>query len=1025
MFLKTYCVRSKQKVLTKMLLISKITSILILATCLNASAKLNPGTLNPPIEIHGRVINKEGDPLQGVSVLIAGTQNGTTTNSDGRFTLTVPNANTSLEVSSVGFQTRRVNVGNQTEITITLENNIAGLSSVVVVGYGTQSKRNVTSSISSVTSKDIANYPVQQIGQALEGKVSGVQIIQNSGAPGSSLRFRIRGNGTVNNSDPLYVVDGNLGADPDDLDPNNIESIEVLKSASAAAIYGAQGANGVVLITTKKGVSGVPVLQVGFSTGFQKVHREMPMMNATQFATIYNTALTNGGQQPLFTDIGSLGKGTNWQDAIFRTAPVQNARFSMSGGSEQGTYYISADYFSQEGIVLNTDYDRLNFRVNSEYKLNKTFSFGENLGLSYSVRNTIPEFGGRNPVPNSWNMDPSAPVKNSDGSWGFPKFSDTKNPVAEATLTHHTIKRPALHSSAYFDIKPLNNNNLVYRSQINMNIGFSNVADFVPIFDIFPLQRNLVSTVTRSVDQWINWDWQNTLTFKLKKGSNNIEILGGTTMQTSHTEDVLASGIGLPASANIDPNLRYLSLVGVNGQSVNGGAGEYSILSFLGRINYSYKGTYLFTGNFRADGSSKFGRNNRFGYFPSFSIGWRISDENFMKNISFINDLKIRGGWGSLGNQNSLSNYTFANSLTSNLNYVYGQAISQGQALTSKGNPDLKWETTKETEIGFDFTGFESRITLSASYYNKKTSGMLLRVPIPAFTGIQQAPFLNGGDVLNKGFELSLGYHKTTSGTFTYDVSANLTHNMNKVTKLSNSNAAIISGGGYSQTVVGRPIASFYGYVADGIFQTPEEVNNHAVQSSAGTGPGDIRFKDLNDDGVINQFDRTFIGNPFPDFTYGLNGNFQWKQFDLSIALQGVYGNDIIGAWKYFTEGSNFYNYDLEMLKAWHGEGTSNKIPKVNVNDPNNNLRASSYFIENGSYLRLKHLQLGYTLPAGYINKIKNLHIYLSFENLLTLTKYPGFDPEIGGPGTTLDIGVDNGFYPQAKTITAGINISL
>ncbi len=996
---------------------------LTIALLLFFTLQINAHALPPPTEIKGRVVNKEGNPLQGVSVLVSGTQIGITTNSDGRFTLTIPEGrkNIMLEVSNIGYKSTMVNVGNQTDIVVILEEGIAALDQVVVVGYGKQSKRNITSSIGSISSKDIANYPVQQMGQALQGKVAGVQIIQNSGAPGSSLMIRIRGTGTVNNSEPLYVIDGNLGADPTDLDPNNIESIEVLKSASAAAIYGSQGANGVVLITTKKGIPGSQNMQVHFSRGVQQVHRTMPMMNAKQFATIYNEALTNGGREPLFPDVESLGEGTDWQKAIFRSAPIQNVGFSINGGSNQGTYYIGADFFQQQGIVINTDYSRLNFRVNSEYKVNPVITFGENLSLSYSVRNTIPEFGDRDPVANSWHMDPTTPVKNPDGTWGYPKFSDTKNPVAEATLTNNTTKRPVLNGSAYFDIKPISN--LVYRSQINMNLGFSNGYEYVPTYNIFPLQRNLTTRVTRSEYQWMNWDWQNTLTYKLNLGRHNLEFLAGTTTLSNHTENIFASGQGVPENANEDPNLRYLDLVGITGQQVSGSAGEFSMLSFLGRINYSYKGKYLFTGNFRSDGSSKFGLNNRFGSFPSFSLGWRVSDEEFMKDISFINDLKIRGGWGMLGNQNSLTNYAFANSLSSNLVYVFGQDISQGQALTSKGNPNLKWETTKETEIGFDFTGFKNRTTISFSYYNKKTTDMLLRVPIAAYTGVQVPPFVNGGDVQNKGFELSLGYQKTNPGRFYYDVSVNLSHNQNKVLKLSNSQAAIFSGQGYSRTVVGEPIASFYGHVMEGIFQNQKEVDDHAVQAS-GTAPGDIKYKDLNGDRVINQADRTRIGNPWPKFTYGATANLRWKQFDLNLALQAVYGNDIIAHWKYFTQGSNFYNYDLEMLNAWHGEGISNRIPKVNVNDPNSNMRPSSYFIERGSYLRLKHLQLGYNFPRG-ISKIKKARIYLSCQNLLTFTKYPGFDPEIGGPGSTLSIGVDNGYYPQSRTITAGLNFGL
>ncbi|MEX2595064.1 MAG: SusC/RagA family TonB-linked outer membrane protein [Anditalea sp.] len=511
----------------------------------------------PDIEVRGTVVDQNGKPIPGVTVSVEGLSLGSVTDLEGNYSLVVPEGST-MVFSFIGFETQKIVVGVQQVINVTLAEEISSMDEFVVVGYGTQSKRNVTSSIGSVSSEEIENYPVQQMGQALQGKVAGLHIVQNSGSPGSSLMVRIRGTGTVNNSEPLYVVDGNLGADPSDLDPNHIESIEVLKSASAAAIYGAQGANGVVLITTKRGIKGAPNLQVDFYRGFQEVHRTMPVMNGRQFATIYNEALTNSGRSPLFTDVASLGEGTDWQQAIFRSAPIQDINFSVNGGSEQGTYFISGGYFQQQGIVLNTDYSRLNFRINSEYKISNGVTFGENLSLSYGRRNIIPEFGSRNPVPNSWNMDPTTPVKNPDGTWGYPKFSDTKNPVAEATLYNNTTKRPSISGSAYLDIRPLKN--LVYRSQININLGFSNGYEYTPTFDIFPLQRNLVTSVTRTEFQWTNWDWQNTVTYDITHGKNEIEILGGITALSHHVENMSASGQGVPENANTDPGLRYLDL---------------------------------------------------------------------------------------------------------------------------------------------------------------------------------------------------------------------------------------------------------------------------------------------------------------------------------------------------------------------------------------------------------------------------------------------------------------------------------
>ncbi|SHG70693.1 TonB-linked outer membrane protein, SusC/RagA family, partial [Fodinibius roseus] len=919
--------------------------------------------------------------------------------------------------------TQEVPINGRTEFEIEMVSQAITGEEMVVVGYGEQSKSNITSSISSVSAEDLENQPVQQFGQALQGKVAGVQVVQSSGSPGAPLSVRIRGIGTVNSSEPLYVVDGNAGVDPADVNPNQIESIEVLKSSSAAAIYGARGANGVVLITTKKGVAGTSNLEVNYYTGIQQVHNRIDMMNGEQFATTYNKALINAGIDPLFENIGSLGKGTDWQDAVFRNASVNNVDLSINGGSEQGSYYIGGGYYQQEGTVLKSDYERLSFRVNSEYEVNSIISLGENLVVNYSKRNSIPgEYGSRSIVPQSLRMDPTVPVKNSDGSWGYPNFSDAQNPVAQAAFVDNTnTVRPALNGSIYLDFKPTNN--LIYHSQVNINLKSSGNKQFTRTYDVGPLQRNLVSSLSQNESESIYWDWNNTLTYDASYGSHDIEILSGITVLQERVENISARGQDLPLNANENSTLRYLNLA-PDGQVVGGGAGEYGLLSFLGRVNYNYNNTYLFTGNFRVDGSSKFGSNNRYGLFPSFSAGWRMSNENFMKKLTFIDDFKIRGGWGMLGNQNTLPNYAFVSSLTPDLVYVFGENSNQGQAPVSVANPDLKWETTTETEFGFDFTGFENRITLSGSYYYKKTSDMLLRVPVMDVSGILQPPFVNGGNIVNKGIEIALGYQKTTPGDFYYDISVNISRNTNEVTKLSNQRAAIFSGVG--RTVVGGSVADFYGYKADGIFQTQQEVDSHAFQTS-GTAPGDIKFKDINDDGVIDQDDRGTIGNPWPDMTYGLNSNFNWEGFDLRLSLQGTLGNDVFASWKTFTQGSNFYNYDTQMLNAWNGEGTSTTTPRLNTNDPNDNFRASSYLVEDGSYLRLKNLQVGYTIPSGFIlNQINKLRIYLSAQNLLTLTNYEGYDPEVGViPGAPLNVGVDNARYPISRTVTLGISLGI
>ncbi|WP_345026171.1 TonB-dependent receptor [Ravibacter arvi] len=971
--------------------------------------------------ITGRVKDETGQGLPGVSVLVKGTQRGTITDVNGSFSIATDEERDVLVFSFVGYLTEELAVDRDGTVELTMKVDNKSLKEVIVVGYGVQSKRNVTSSIASVSSEEIANQPVQQVGQALQGKVAGVQVVQNSGSPGASLTVRVRGAGTINNSDPLYVIDGNLGASPASVDPGQIETIEILKSASAAAIYGAQGANGVVIITTKKGRSGKPSIQLNAYTGFQKVHRMLSVVNARQYAELYNTALVNGGKEPLFKNVETLGAGTDWQREIYRSAPISNIELSAGGGGERGTFYVSGGYFSQDGIVLKSDYKRISFRINSEYRLAPKVRIGENISFASGKRNQIPEFGGRDIIPNSWYMDPTVPVKNDDGSWGFPRFSDTKNPVAQAFYNNNTAGEHLLNGSGYLVADFLDY--FSFRTQLNLNIGYKKRIAYTPVFDVFPLQRNLINTLENTTEQSLNWDWQNTLNYQRDFGDHSLEVLAGITALNSRVESYYAQGQNLPPNADFDKNLRYMDLA-TSGFSARGGAGEYGMLSYLGRVNYDYKDRYLLTANLRVDGSSRFGRNNRYGTFPSVSAGWRISDEAFFKGITFLDDLKLRAGWGMLGNQNFPAYYAFANTLTPNLVYAFGSAISQGQAATSVGNPDLKWESIRETEFGLDFSAFRKKLSVSAAYYIKNTSNMLLRAPVPAFTGIQNAPFVNGGSLQNRGVELIATYSDRTQQGFSYEISGNISKNVNKVTGLANNQSMIFSET-YSIASVGAPLGSFYGYVMDGIFQNQNEVDAHAYQAG-GTGPGDIRFKDLNGDKVINQDDRAVIGSPWPNFNYGLSVNLSWKKFDLSSLFYGVSGSDIVANWKYFTQGSNFYNFDSEMLRAWNGEGSSNRLPRLNVNDPNNNFRASSYFVEKGDYLRLRNLQVGYAVLDGKGGSGCKLRVYLSCQNLFTITGYNGFDPEIGNPDpAAFRIGVDDGYYPQPRVITLGVNVGL
>lgn len=854
-------------------------------------------------------------PAVGATVTVTGTQVATQTDASGSFAINVPQGRNTLTVTFVGYDVQTVNVANVSTVNVDLKTANAALEQVVVVGYGTQRRSDVTGAIGSVSAKEIQDEPVLQIGQALQGKVAGLQINQNSGAPGAGLLIRVRGTGTVNNSEPLYVVDGNPNANPLDLNPDQIESIQVLKSASAAAIYGAQGANGVVLITTKQGRAGRSQLDVSYSQGLQQIQKYFPVTNAREYAILYNEGLRNAGQNPVYPNPDALGEGTNWQKEVFRVAPMRDVNVSSSGGSEFSKYYFSVGYTNQQGILRGSSFDRLNIRINSSHNITRAIRVGQNLSANVSNYKQISEFNFGSVLGNTLTANPEIPAKNPDGSFGFSTTSlNSTNPLATIHYTNDDTRRPVLNGNVYADITLLKD--LVFRSQANFNWGYSENKTFSPVFFVSATNQNQVSTLNENTIRFREYSWANTLTYNKSIGEHKFDVLAGFTNQEFFTQNINATAQGIPPAATENPNLRYLSL-GIQGFNATGGAGEWGILSYLARVNYSYGGKYFTTINFRRDGSSRFGENNKWGNFPSFSVGWKLSEEAFLKNTGWVNNLMIRGGWGSLGNQNSLPNYAFAYLVTPNINYAFGNAVSRGQSQTGVGNPDLKWESTKETNLGFDFRGFNNKVTASVDVYYKLTTDMLLQVPVLQISGIQQSPFVNGGDVVNKGIELMLGYENRTQGGFDYNFSGNISFNRNKVTKLSNTGSSIFTQRSFiglvNVTQIGSPIASFYGWKTDGIFQSQEEVAKHARQSS-GTAPGDWRFQDISGpngvpDGVITALDQTIIGNPWPKFTYGFNSGASYKGLELKLQLQGTYGNQIFQAFKFRTEGANFFNY--------------------------------------------------------------------------------------------------------------------
>ncbi|MEO9209950.1 MAG: TonB-dependent receptor [Ginsengibacter sp.] len=994
------------------------------------------------ITIKGKVLNEKGEPLQNVSVLISGTKIGTTTNSDGRFTLTTPNdKNIVLEISSVGYQTKKVSVGKQTEVNVVLETDAMGLSDVVVVGYGTQKKNDITGAIGSITDDQIGNYPVTNTTQILQGKVAGVMVTAVSGAPGAGVNVRIRGIGTVNDNGPLYVIDGQPFNNMDNMNPADIESIEILKDASASAIYGSRAANGVVLVTTKRGSTGKIKISMESYVGVSSAWKSPVQLNSDEYYDMIKTAHLNGGTTPSPNLESEYQKGynTNWWDEYTQNGVSQNYFLSISGGSEKARYSVSGGYFGQEGLIIGTDYKRYTFRSNIDFDITKRIKLGINFSINNSVRNAIPE-GARwtfGLISEGINMDPMVPVINPDADpndpnyefnkFGFTSVTDAYNPVAYAARTFNKSKGLRIQGNVYLDYTILRG--LVFRSNVGSYVNNANSYIFNPSFYLAPWEQRSNNSVSRGFTEDKGFVWENRLTYSKLFGDHSITAMAAFTAENYENEGFNGSKQTIPSN---DPAFRVLQAATTSDQ-ITGNINSNSLLSELNRINYAYKNRYLLTATYRIDGSSRFA-NDKWGKFPSTAIGWKLSEESFFKNLNtkFVDNLKFRFGWGQIGNQN-IPNYSYL-SLISGGNarrYVIGDTPLQGYSPSSVGNPDIKWETVEQTNIGLDLGLFEHKFSMSVDYYTKKTKNMLLSVPLPYYLGYPSNPWSNEGSVINSGFEFQIDYQDQISD-FKYDIGLNLTTLKNEVLSLG-SGGAIFGGqsrmGLVTKTDVGHPIGSFYGFVMDGIFQNKAQVD---AGSQPNANPGDVRFKDIagppdvngkptGPDGIINENDRTYLGSPNPDFFMGTNINLQYKRIGINMFFQGVFGNKIYSATKYFSYAPvGYFNTSKKAYtNAWHGEGTSNSQPIISSNTASDNYRNSSFYVEDGSYLRIKNIQLTYSIPLKSISTGSELQVYLSAQNLLTFTKYSGLDPELGS-STLLDVGIDYGVYPQPRTLMIG-----
>ena len=996
------------------------------------------------VPVSGRVIGSDGTGLPGVTVLVRGTANGTSTNSRGNFSLNVPEGST-LIFSFVGFITKTVVISNDTPIDVTLLEDIQKLNEVVVVGYGTQQRADVTGSIASVSGRDIATQPVADATQALQGRAAGVTVTQNSGAPGGAggTSVRIRGISSTGNNSPLYVVDGfplpssDAGGNAvesqlNSINPNDIESIDVLKDASATAIYGVRAANGVVIITTKRGKAGTANVTVDGYRGVQQVWRQLNLLNAEQYAVINNESLIAKGEpiNPKYTNPASLGAGTDWQKAVFRPAAViQSYTLAANGGSDKARYAVSGGYFQQDGTLNGSNFERFTLRANGDVQLNKYVKIGNSLAVTHQEDRQLntgnDEFGVLN---NVIQAPPTIPVFNPDGTWYEPTATADNfiepNPVLQSLITNAKFVRNRMIGTFYAEVEPLKG--LRFRTNVGADLIFDNNNGFTPSLGANS-PRNSIAGAYSSSNYSPTYLIENTLTYdRTLAEKHHFTVLAGQSAQ-QFTYNSLSAG----RNAYLRNDLQTINNGPINASLGNGGTGiappEDRLASYFGRVNYEFAGKYLLTATVRYDGTSAFAPGSKFGIFPGASLGWRLSDENFVKNLAAISNLKLRVGYGKVGNPLNAGRFAYLATINSGITYPFGPngAVNTGAAPTRSRNDDLRWENNYQANLGVDLGLYDNRVEITADIYNRRSPNLISYVPPYLVTGTYEAVPTNAISAYNRGLDLAITTRNLigTNGALNWTSSLVFSTFKNQVTDLG---VGIPFNGTTTRTGVaivrydkGQPFGEFYGYVADGLFQSAEDIKNHATQT--GAAPGDIRFKDVNGDGVINDADRTYIGSPIPKFTYGLNNTVTWKGFDLNVFLQGSQGNKVYNLNRVYTEGglTSNGNSSTRVLARWTGPGTSNDVPRAIAGDPNQNLRVSSYFIEDGSYLRIKVLTVGYTIPKTVLSRFgtQSLRVYATAQNLVTLTKYSGFDPELGGSG------IDRGIYPQSRVYLGGISL--
>ena len=973
-----------------------------------------------------------GESLPGASIVVKGTTTGTVTDIDGKYSLQVPSGPITLVISFIGYETSEIPVTNQAVVDVVLNLSKVALDEVVVIGYGTVRKSDLSGSVASIKSEDITKITASNPVQSLQGKVSGVQVSSLSGAPGTNPVVRVRGVGTLNNTAPIYVVDGVILDDISFLNSSDIASMEVLKDASATAIYGSRGANGVIMVTTKAGkvAEGKTVFSFTGEAGLQRVAKKIDLLSGKEFAIISNEIKTGS-----YNNVDAV-PNTDWQDLVFDVAPVQNYQLSASGNSKMMQYYVGIGYFNQSGIIDKSNYQKITAKFNSIYTLTNWMKLGTNISLTPFKQQIAP-----NVTYSVYRAQPLLEPYYADGTYGV--VYNVGNPLADLEYSNNYRNGVRGVGNMYAEMKIAKD--FTFKSSFGLDGEYVKATNFTPAYTVYnpdgtaSQQQNVLSDLTKASSDNLTWLWENTLGYHKEIKKHMIDAVLGYTMQRTRSELFSITGANIIRDgesfwyinpSNVSDPSNDVNTVNTIDNNVDANL-YYSMISYLFRVNYTFADKYIFTATGRRDGSSKFSKDNRYSNFPSFAAGWNISNENFMSSVPFINKLKLRASWGKIGNEKIpyLERFSL---VQSDIVAVFGlpSEVLPSASYGVLGNPDLVWETTTQTDAGLEVGVMEGRLTGEFDYYHKITSDILVNLTVPGYYGNGQGEQItfNAAEVLNTGFEFNMQWRDQIND-FKYNIGFLGSTIHNEVLQIGG-NAGIDSVlvGGYlgngipvTRTEVGMPIGSFYGYKTNGVFQSQEEIDNYPRYTQEELQPGDLKFVDVNGDGVISPLDRTNLGSPIPKFIFGVSGGFEYKGIDFSFNIQGQTGNKIFNGKEVVRPDP--YNFEAHVMDRWTGEGTSNDEPRPTFGGYNYNI--SDRFIYDGSFIRLRNIMLGYTFPQDWSQKIymQNLRVYFKVDNLYTWSKFTGYSPEIGSR-EVLDNGIDNGIYPITAIYSFGLNLT-